>query len=296
MFKSAGIAYLLLSTNYLLIMMILDGRKLRNTILEEVTKEVEQLSFQPLFTDIVIGEDPASLQYARMKKKTAEALGFGYVDAFFPSDTPAETLFEEIARLSALPHMAGIIIQLPIPAHLPQKELLDAIPPHLDVDVLGAHAEELFYSNKSPLILPTAHAVIKLLDEAGADYNKHTFVVVGRGALVGKPVIHLLKERGARVEVVTRTTTSEDKQRLLAEADVIVSATGVAKLITGERVKDGVIVVDAGTSESSGAIVGDVDFDTVSPRASFVTPTPGGVGPVTVACLFMNVLAVSKTL
>jgi|JI8StandDraft_1071087.scaffolds.fasta_scaffold69430_2 methylenetetrahydrofolate dehydrogenase (NADP+)/methenyltetrahydrofolate cyclohydrolase len=277
-------------------MKILDGRKLRDSILEEVKKEVAQLSFVPLFTDIVIGDDPASLQYARMKKKTAEALGFGYVDAFFPSDTPAEKLFEEIARLSALPHMAGIIIQLPIPAHLPQKELLDAIPPALDVDVLGAHTEELFYSNQSSLILPTAHAVMKLLDEAGADYARHSFVVVGRGALVGKPVIHLLQQKGAQVDVITRSTSVEEKMKLFADADVIVSATGVAKLITGDMVKEGVIVVDAGTSESSGAIVGDVDFDTVAPRASHITPTPGGVGPVTVGCLFMNVLAVAKTL
>ncbi len=276
--------------------MLLDGRKLRNTILEKVKDEVAKLSFVPLFTDIVIGSDPASMQYAGMKKKTAVAAGFGYEDAFFPDTATEEEILAEIARLEKLPHMAGIIVQLPIPKHLPQEKILNAIPPSLDVDVLGVVANEQFYRNESPLILPTAHAVMKLLDEAGVDYARNTFVVVGRGALVGKPVIHLLEQKGAQVSVVTRSTPQEEKETLLKNADVIVSATGVAKLITGEMVKEGVVIVDAGTSEMSGSIVGDVDFDTVAPKASYITPSPGGVGPVTVACLFENVLAIAKKL
>ena len=276
--------------------MILDGRKLRDAILEEVSREVSTLSFVPLFTDIVVGSDAASIQYAGMKKKTAVAAGFGYEDAFFPDSATDDEIIREIARLEALPHMAGIIVQLPLPKHLSQEKILNAISPRFDVDVLGQIANELFYENKSSLILPTAHAVMKLLEEAKVDYAHHSFVVIGRGALVGKPVIHLLEQKGCKLNIITRQTSSEEKEALLKNADVIISATGTAKLVTGDMIKEGAIVIDAGTSEAGGAIVGDVDFETVAPKASFITPCPGGVGPVTVACLFENVLAAAKML
>lgn len=276
--------------------MILDGRKLRDILLQEVKQEVGKLSFQPLFSDIVIGDNPASLQYARMKKKTAESLGFTYVDAWFPEDIPLEKLKHEIALLVATPHMSGVIVQLPIPASLPQQEVLDCIPASIDVDVLSTQAAVSFYEKNQGLVLPTAKAVMYLLDEAQVDYTRDLFVVVGRGDLVGKPVAHILKTKGARVEVIASDTSEADKIELLAKADVIVSATGVAGLITGDMVQDGVVVIDAGTSEVSGTIVGDIDFDSVAPKAKYITPTPGGVGPVTVACLFKNILVAAQKL
>lgn len=277
-------------------MIILDGRKLRNALLEEVKQEVEKLSFQPLFSDIVIGDNPASLQYARMKKKMAETLGFGYVDAWFPADISLEKLKQGIERLVETPHMAGVIVQLPVPASLPQQEILDCIPAHIDVDVLSTEGAVSFYEKNQGLVLPTAQAVMYLLDEAQVDYTRDLFVVVGRGDLVGKPVAHILRKKGAHVEVVASDTSEADKLELLARADVIVSATGVAGLITGDMVRDGVVVIDAGTSEVSGTIVGDIDFDSVAPKARYITPTPGGVGPVTVACLFKNILVSAQQL
>ncbi|MBP6912164.1 MAG: bifunctional 5,10-methylenetetrahydrofolate dehydrogenase/5,10-methenyltetrahydrofolate cyclohydrolase [Candidatus Pacebacteria bacterium] len=274
--------------------MLLDGIKIKESILTTVKKDVAQLSFVPLFTDIVIGNDPASLQYAMMKKKTAHTLGFQYTDAFFSATINEEVLVKEIQRLVSLPHMSGIIIQVPVPSHLPQQTLLDTIPMSLDVDVLSRSAQESFYKDTNQLILPAAQAVMVLLEEAAVDFLSDKFVVVGQGLLVGKPVTHLLRKRGACVETITDTTSETKKRELLLQADVVVSAVGIAGLITGEMVKENVVVIDAGTLEVEGSIVGDVDVESVAPKARFYTPTPGGVGPVTVACLFANVVATAK--
>lgn len=276
--------------------MLIDGRKIKNTLLATMKQEVEALSFSPVFTDIVIGENPASLQYALMKKKTAQALGFTYNDSFFPSTVTYEILLKEIERLAAIPHMSGIIIQVPVPEQLPQQALLDAIPVSLDVDALGTKAQALFYENTNELSLPAAQAVMILLEHAEVDFSSDTFVVVGQGLLVGKPVTHLLKKRGARVVAITKGTPESEKREHLMKADVIVTATGVPGLIQGEMIKNNAVVIDAGTLEVEGSIVGDVDMETVAPKARLLTPTPGGVGPVTVACLFANVLAVAKKL
>lgn len=272
--------------------MIIDGRKIKDDILKEVEAEVKKLPFVPLFCDIMVGDDPVSLQYVRMKAKNAESVGIKFRSANFPLSITTEELIEEINNLNKVPHMCGIIIQLPLPSHIEKQEVLDAIDPHLDVDCLGAKTGELFYNNESKIGFPTALACMRVLDSIGVNLENKNIVVLGRGTLVGKPVAHLLEARGFSVASINNQTENTDE--LLKNADVIVSGIGHGKFITGDKIKEGAIVIDAGTSEDNGSVVGDVDLSSVEKVASFVSPTPGGVGPVTVAILLHNVLTVAQ--
>lgn len=272
--------------------MIIDGKKIRDTILEEVKRGVEALPFVPIFCDILVGTDPVSSQYVRMKEKTAQSVGIKFRSAEFPESITTEELVLEIENLNRVPHMCGIIVQLPLPTHIDMHTVVNAILPSLDVDCLSEDAATLFYKNQNPLSFPAALACVAVLDSIEDTLIGKNIVVLGQGMLVGKPVTHLLKTRGLTVTTVDRTT--EAKAAILKDADVIISGIGQGKFITSEMVKPGVIIIDAGTSEDTGGIVGDVDRSSVEQVASYLSPTPGGVGPVTVALLLKNVLTVAE--
>ena len=197
--------------------------------------------------------------------------------------------------------MCGIIIQLPLPMHLDKRAVLDAIDFNLDVDCLGTMASEKFYAGDTNLGFPTGLACMMLLDLLKMDLTdpRHggaskKIIVLGQGELVGKPVATLLKFRNLSPTIITSKTPN--KEELTKEADIIVSGMGKGKYITGSMIKSGAILIDAGTSEDSGSIIGDVDLESVKNVAGYVSPVPGGVGPVTVACLLNNVLTVAKKL
>ncbi len=272
--------------------MIIDGRKIAQQILEEVREGVAALPVPPIFCDVVVGDDPASLQYVRMKARTAESIGIKFRSANFPETITTEELINEIENLNRVPHMCGVIVQLPLPSHIDKQAVLDAINISIDVDCLGTNGSTLFYKGENPLGFPTALACIKALDSIGISLDDKNIVMLGQGMLVGRPVTHFLRSRGLSVTTVASHT--ENTREILKTADVIISGIGHGKFITGDMVKEGVIIVDAGTSEEDGGIVGDVDLDTVLPVASHVSPTPGGVGPITVAMLLKNVLIVAK--
>lgn len=282
-------------------MQIIDGRKLRKEILEQVKEGVAALSLQPVFCDILVGDDPASVQYVRMKAKTAESVGIKFHNASFPSSISTPELIKEIKILNKVENMCGIIVQLPLPEHLDKRAILDAIDSNLDVDCLGTEQSAKFYQGESLIGFPTALACMAILDSLGLDLDPSTMlgaskkiVVLGQGELVGRPVTALLRFRGLNPTIVTRKV--ENGTELIKQADVIISGIGKGKYITGNMVKNGVVVIDAGTSEASNAIVGDVDLESVKNIASFVSPVPGGVGPVTVAMLLNNVLTVATKL
>jgi methylenetetrahydrofolate dehydrogenase (NADP+)/methenyltetrahydrofolate cyclohydrolase len=268
--------------------MIIDGKKIRDEILVQVREGVEALSFVPVFCDILVGDDPVSRQYVNIKAKTAESVGIKFRSAEFPRSITTDELIEQIENLNRVPHMCGIIVQLPLPAHIEKERVLDTIAPHLDVDCLGQKASQLFYDGDIRIGYPTALACMAILDRLGIDVSGKNIVVFGQGVLVGKPVAHLLRMRGFEVTTITRKT--ENKEELFRNADIIISGTGQGKYITGDMIKRGAIIIDAGTSESTGGIVGDVDLDSVKDVAGYVSPVPGGVGPVTVAMLLANVL------
>ncbi len=273
-------------------MQIIDGRKIKDDILAEIKEAVLSLSFTPIFCDILVGEDISSIQYVKMKAKIAESVGIKFRTANFKESVTTEDLVEEIENLNRVPHMCGIIIQLPLPNHIDRRIVLDAIKPELDVDCLGQINSENFYNNEGGLSYPTALACMKILDSLNQDLKDKKFIMLGQGSLVGLPVTHLLRNRG--LEVSTINSKTENKEELIKNADVIISAIGYGKFIKGDMIKNGAIIIDAGTSEDNGAVVGDVDLDSVSGIASYVSPTPGGVGPVTVAMLLSNVLQVAK--
>ena len=273
---------------------IIDGKKLRDEILAKVKNEVATLSFQPVFCDVLVGDDGVSAQYVRMKAKTAESIGIKFYNVHLPENISNEELVSEIKKINNIPNMCGLIIQLPLPAHFEKQKILNAVSPAIDVDCLNIETSNIFYENKGNLGFPTALACVHILDSLNIEMNDKRIVIIGQGILVGKPVTHILENRGLKVDIITRSTEEEAKNIFIKNADIIISATGSGKIIKGDMLKEGVIVVDAGTSESGGGIVGDVDLDGVQGVASFVSPVPGGVGPVTVAMLLNNVLQVAK--
>ena len=273
-------------------MNLIDGKKLSKEILSKVKSEIALLSFQPVFCDVLVGDDPASVQYVEMKARNAEKVGIHFHRANFPATITTDELIKEIKILNKFPNMCGIIVQLPLPEHLDRRAVLDAIDSRLDVDSLGTLAGKKFYKGEISVGFPTALACIELLDSLNTDLSKQKIVVLGQGELVGKPVTALLGFRGFRPVVVTRQTP--DKEELIKKADVIISGIGKGRHITGDMIKKGVVLIDAGTSESSGGIIGDVDFESVRDVAGYVSPVPGGVGPMTVAMLLNNVLTVAK--
>jgi len=273
-------------------MNIIDGRKIKGEILEELKSKVERLPFPPIFCDILVGEDTVSASYVRIKGKAAESIGIKFKTVNFPENITTEEIVEEINNLNKVPHICGIIVQLPLPSHIEVQTVLDAITPSLDVDCLGSFNSQNFYSDKGGVGYPTALACMKLLDSLNLNLKDKNIIVLGRGKLVGLPVTHLLESRSLVVTVVNSKTENSDL--IIKEADVIVSAVGKGKFITKDTIKEGVVIIDAGTSEENGTVVGDVDMESVEGKASFVTPTPGGVGPVTVAMLLENVFNVAK--
>jgi len=290
-------------------MNIIDGKKIRDEILTKIKKEVAFLSFRPIFCDVLVGNDKVSIQYVKMKAYYAETVGIHFHNANFPFSITTEDLIKEIEILNKIPYMCGIIIQLPLPETIDRRTILDAIDPHLDVDCLGAVASEKFYKGEISPCFPTALACMTLLDSLNFDINPLTMlrtrkiVVLGQGDLVGKPVTALLKFRGLNPNIITSKT--EGKEKIIKEADIIISGIGKGSYITGNMIKKGAILIDAGTSEEisgppSGQgrvnIVGDVDFESVKNVAGFISPVPGGVGPVTVAMLLNNVLNVAKNI
>jgi methylenetetrahydrofolate dehydrogenase (NADP+)/methenyltetrahydrofolate cyclohydrolase len=272
-------------------MEIIDGRKISKEILAEVKVKVKTLDFKPVFCDILVGNDLASLKYVELKKKKALELGIDFYDANFTENITTEELILEIEKINKIENMCGIIVQLPLPSHLDTQKILDTIEPSLDVDCLGEELSNKFYNGDLFIAPPTALACEALLESLNLDLLKKKILIIGEGKLVGKPMANILKFKNYNFDIIN--SKSENQETLIKEADVLITGVGRGSLITGDMVKEGVIVIDAGTSEEDSVLVGDVDFDSVSTKASFVTPVPGGVGPVTVAMLFSNVLKVA---
>ena len=271
---------------------IIDGRKIRDEILEQIKKEVFSLPFSPVFCDILVGDNLVSASYVKIKSKTAEQVGIKFRTVEFKNEVTTEEIIEEIENLNKVPFMCGIIVQLPLPEYIDKQRVLDAIKPSLDVDCLGIINSENFYNNNEGIGFPTALACVKILESLNIDLENMKILILGQGSLVGLPVTHLLKNKG--LDVTTADIRTENKEELIKNADIIISAIGKAGYVKGNMIKEGVIIIDAGTSEDNGSIVGDVELDSVMGIASFVSPTPGGVGPVTVAMLLSNVLKVAK--
>lgn len=271
---------------------IIDGRKIKKDILKDIKLELSLLPFVPVFYDIVVGDDETSALYVRIKSKNATSVGIKFRTIKFSASVTTEELVKEIENFNKVPHLCGLIVQLPLPNHIDRTRILNIISSNIDVDCLGRETSEKFYNNTGEIKYPTAIACLVILDSLNLDLTNKRIIILGQGVLVGRPVAHLLRSRGLQIETIN--TKTNNALNLIKNADVIISGIGQGKFITGEMIKKGVVIIDAGTSEENGAIIGDVDVNSVMDIASYVTPTPGGVGPVTVAMLLKNILKTAK--
>lgn len=267
--------------------MIADGKQIAAKIEIDLQEQLLTLP-EKYLCFIVVGENAASEQFVAMKSRIAKRLGVHVAVERFSQDINQQQLQDEVTKICD-EGFDGVVIQLPLPSHLDEQAVLDCVPVELDVDVLGTRAKEMYARGDSQIIPPVARAVWEILDFYKLDLVGKNIVVIGNGKLVGQPVVTMFGLKKVSVVVVDKNTLESEKVNLIKNADIIVSGIGASASITPEMIKDGVVLIDAGTSERSGKLVGDID-PACADKASFMTPVPGGVGPVTVVSLFKNLV------
>lgn len=275
---------------------VVDGKGIATAIRREVQAETESLAATtgrpPGLAVILVGEDPASATYVRNKGKACEEVGIRSVQITRPATTSREEMLDILHRLNKDEAIDGILVQLPLPAHIGERSILETVDPAKDVD--GFHPSNLggLLTGNPLFVASTPLGIMEVLDRFGvATEGKHA-VIVGWSTIVGKPTAFLLLERRATVTVCQEWTRNLDQHT--RQADILVVAAGKPGLVTGDMVKEGAVVVDVGINRVEGRLVGDVDFASVYPKASLITPVPGGVGPLTVAMLLRNTLIAYK--
>ena len=273
-------------------MHLLDGKKLSQKILSTIKADVANIQKQIRLGIVVVGEDPAIRSFINQKKKAAELVGIDVRIYPFDESITTNELRKRLKELVHEVHNDGIVIQLPLPKHMNTQYILNSIVPEKDVDVLSARAIGNFAIGRSPILPPVVGAVKALLGEYSIDYRDKHIVVLGAGMLVGKPLAMWLLSEKATFSVVERDT--KNPEIFLRDADIIISGLGKSKFLTADLIKDGAVIIDAGTSESEGELSGDVDAESVAKKASYLTPVPGGVGPMTVAVLLENLVWLVK--
>ncbi len=276
---------------------ILNGKELSAKVREDLRQETEALYNQygkrPGLAVIIVGDDPASRIYVNNKKKACAEIGYTSWEYALPAETTEAELLELITKLNADPEVNGILCQLPLPKHLDEKTVINSIDPKKDVDAFHPVNVGKIMIGDYDYLPCTPAGCMELIHSAGISVSGKKCVVVGRSNIVGKPMsMLLLHENGT---VTTCHSRTKDLKAECLEADILVVATGKAKMITGDMVKEGVVVIDVGMDrDENGKLCGDVDFDSVSPKASYITPVPGGVGPMTIAMLMKNTLTAFK--
>jgi methylenetetrahydrofolate dehydrogenase (NADP+)/methenyltetrahydrofolate cyclohydrolase len=284
---------------------IIDGEAIASKIREQVKTDVEEMvktyGFPPGLATVLVGDNPASRQYVRMKQNRCKKVGIVSFGHTLPAETGQEEVEQLVRELGADPKVHGILVQLPLPDHLEEEAVLNAIPLHKDID--GFHPVNigrLAMKGRKPLFIPcTPAGVIRLLEEAGAEFDGAEAVVLGRSNIVGMPAAMLLIHRNATVTVCHSRT--KDLPGVCRRADILVAAVGRPQMVKADWVKPGAFVIDVGSnriddpeSERGYRWVGDVDFDDVKEVAGAITPSPGGVGPMTIAGLLQNTLRAAK--
>ena len=269
--------------------MIIDGKQIAKQLRISIAEQVTKLDRKPGLAVILVGDDPASAVYVRNKDNACKEVGF-YSEKINKSANITQTeLLSEVERLNKDDKIDGILVQLPLPSHLDANQVIEAINPNKDVD--GFHSENIgkLMQNKAYLRPCTPKGVMTMLATTGVDLVGKDCVVVGASNIVGRPMA--MELLNARATVTICNSKTQDLSGKLKQADVIVAAVGIPKMIRGDWIKAGVIIIDVGINRlDDGTLVGDVDFDAVKDKAAWITPVPGGVGPMTIATLLENTL------
>ncbi len=284
-------------------MVILDGKKVSNDIKEEIAKDVAQIVSNgekvPHLAAILVGTDGASMTYVNAKVKACERIGFNSTLIDLPEETSEEVLLDHIQNLNSNKDIDGFIVQLPLPKHIDEQKVLMAVNPDKDVD--GFHPTNVGrMALDLPCFLPaTPYGILELLERYSVETSGKNVVVMGRSHIVGRPMSILMSQKRKAGDATVTVVHSRTKNlaEITKKADIIVAAIGISEFLTGDMVKDGVVIIDVGitripddTKKNGYRLAGDVHFESVSPKASFITPVPGGVGPMTIAMLLKNTL------
>ncbi len=285
---------------------IISGTEVAKAIREELKTEVAELKEKhavvPGLVTILVGEDPASQSYVSAKNKTAHALGIHSEQVTLPADTSEQDLLATVEKYNKDKNIHGILVQLPLPKHINETNVLYAIDPDKDVD--GFHPVNVgkMVLGEECFLPCTPHGILELLTRSGVETSGAEVVVIGRSNIVGKPIANLMlqKRKAGNATITLCHTRTKDMAAHCKRADIIIAAVGVPKMVTADMVKDGVVVIDVGvnrigkTADGKAILAGDVDFDAVKEKASYITPVPGGVGPMTITMLMKNTVQAAR--
>ena len=272
-------------------MVKIDGKAFSQVILEKIREEHNQLKEkygkQAGLAVVIVGNNPASQVYVRNKMKACENVGFYSENIELDENISEKELLQEIDKLNKNDRINGILVQLPLPAHINELKIIDSISPEKDVDGFHvANIGKMVIGDETGFLSCTPYGIMQLLEEYKIEIAGKDAVIIGRSNIVGKPMALMLIQKGATVQVCNSRT--KDLRKKLNDADIIIVAAGVPKLLKKEDVKEGAVVIDVGINRVDGKICGDVDYEEVAERASYITPVPGGVGPMTIASLIKN--------
>ena len=272
-------------------MVKIDGKAFSQVILEKIREEHNQLKEkygkQAGLAVVIVGNNPASQVYVRNKIKACENVGFYSENIELDENISEKELLQEIDKLNKNDRINGILVQLPLPSHINELEIINSISPEKDVDGFHvANIGKMVIGDETGFLSCTPYGIMQLLEEYKIEIAGKDAVIIGRSNIVGKPMALMLIQKGATVQVCNSRT--KDLRKKLNDADIIIVAAGVPKLLKKEDVKEGAVVIDVGINRVDGKICGDVDYEEVAERASYITPVPGGVGPMTIASLIKN--------
>lgn len=275
---------------------IINGKEVSKKVRESVKAETEKLKAQgivPGLAVVIVGDDPASRVYVNNKKKACTEVGFMSEEYALPAETTQEELLALVDKLNKKPKINGILVQLPLPKHLNEKAVIEAISPEKDVDAFHASNVGKIMIGDYKFLPCTPAGVMELIHSENIEISGKNCVVIGRSNIVGKPMAMLLLHENGTVTITHSRT--KNLAEITKNADILVAAVGKPKFVTGDMVKEGAVVIDVGMDrDENGKLCGDVDFDSVEPKASYITPVPGGVGPMTIAMLMKNTLMAAK--
>lgn len=275
---------------------IIDGKLVSAKVRANVAKETEELKEKGVSVGlavVIVGNDPASRVYVNNKKKACAEVGFISREYALPEETTQQELLDLVNELNNDKEINGILVQLPLPKHLDEKQVIEAISPMKDVDAFNAVNVGKIMIGDYDFLPCTPAGVMEMLKEYDIDPKSKNCVVIGRSNIVGKPMAMLLLHENATVEITHSKTV--DLKEVTKSADILVAAIGKPKFVTADMVKDGAVVIDVGMNrDENGKLCGDVDFESVKDKCSFITPVPGGVGPMTISMLMQNTLTAAK--